>query len=57
MTLKSVQLFDVNGRVIARKNNVNALETSFTNLTFGKGIILVQITGSDNTVVTRKLVN
>ena len=57
MTIKSVQLFDVNGRVIARKNNVNALETSLTNLTFGKGLILVQITGTDNKVVTRKLVN
>lgn len=56
-TIKSVQLFDVNGRVIARKNNVNALETSLTNLTFGKGLILVQITGTDNKVVTRKLVN
>ena len=57
MTIKSVQLFDVNGRVIARKNNVNALETSFTDLTFGKGVILVQITGTDNKVLTRKLVN
>lgn len=57
MTIKSVQLFDVNGRLIATKNNVDALETSFSNLNFGKGIILVKVTGTDNTVVTRKLVN
>jgi hypothetical protein len=55
MTLKSVQLFDVNGRVIATKNNVNALETSFSNLSFAPGVILVKITGTDNKVVTRKL--
>jgi hypothetical protein len=57
MTIKSVQLFDVNGRVIATKNNVNALETSFSNLSLASGVILVKITGTDNTVVTRKLVN
>lgn len=57
MTIKSVQLFDVNGRVIATKNDVNALETSFSNLNFGKGIILVKVTGTDNKVVTHKLVN
>lgn len=57
MTIKSVQLFDVNGRVIATKNNVDALETSFSNLDSGKGIILVKVTGTDNKVVTRKLVN
>lgn len=57
MAIKSVQLLDLNGRVIATKNNVNALETSFANLTFGRGIILVKITGTNNKVVTRKLVN
>lgn len=57
MTIKSVQLFDVNGRVIATKNNVNGLETSFSNLSLASGVILVKITGTDNTVVTRKLVN
>lgn len=57
MTIKSVQLFDVNGRVIATKNNVNALETSFSNLSLASGVILAKITGTDNTVVTRKLVN
>lgn len=38
-------------------SNVNALETSISNLTFAKGIILIQITGPNNKVVTRKLVN
>ena len=57
MNIKSAQLFDVNGRIIATKYNVNALETSFTNQTFAKGLILVQVTGTDNKVVTRKLVN
>jgi hypothetical protein len=56
MAIKSVQLFDVNGRVIATKNNVNALETSFSNLSFAPGVILVKIIGTDNKVVTRKLV-
>lgn len=57
MTIKSVQLFDVSGRVIASKNNVNALETSFSSSAFEKGLILVQITGTDNKVVTHKLLN
>lgn len=55
MTIKSVQLFDVNGRLIANKDNVNALETSFSNLSFAPGVILVKITGTDNKVVTKKL--
>lgn len=55
MTIKSVQLFDVNGRVIATKNNVNDIETSFSNLSFAPGVILVKITGTDNKVVTKKL--
>jgi hypothetical protein len=53
--IKSVQLFDVNGRVIATKNNVNAFETSFTNLSFAPGVILVKITGTDNKAVTKKI--
>jgi hypothetical protein len=56
MIIKSVQLFDINGRVIATKNNVNALETSFSNLTFAPDVVLVKITGIDNKVVSRKLV-
>jgi hypothetical protein len=55
MAIKSVQLFDINGRVIASKNSVNALETSFTNLNIAPGIILIKVTGTDNKVVTRKL--
>lgn len=57
MTIKSVQLFDVNGRVIATKNNVNTLETSFSSSAFAKGLILVQITGTNNKIVTRRLLN
>lgn len=57
MAIKSVQLFDVNGRVIATKNNVNALETSLSNQDFAKGIILVQITGANDKVATLKLIN
>lgn len=56
-TIKSVKLFDVNGRVIATKNNVDASETSFSNQTFAKGLILVQITGTNDKVATIKLVN
>ena len=55
--IKSVQLFDANGRVIATKNNVNALETSISNQDFAKGLILVQITGENDKVATIKLVN
>lgn len=55
MTIKSVQLFDVNGRVIATKNNVNALEISFSGQSFASGVILAKITGTDGKVVTKKL--
>lgn len=57
IVMKSVQLFDINGRLIAHKNNINASETSFSNLKLAHGVILVQITGTDNKVVTRKLIN
>lgn len=55
--IKSVKLFDANGRLIATKNNVNALETSLSSQDFAKGLILVQITGANDKVVTLKLVN
>jgi hypothetical protein len=54
-TIKSVQLFDVNGRVIATKNNVNASETSFSGQSFASGVIFAKITGMDDKVVTKKL--
>lgn len=55
MTIKSVQLFDINGQLIASINNINASETSFSHQTFGHGVILAKITGTDDKEVTRKL--
>jgi hypothetical protein len=54
--LDKVNLFDMRGRLIATKENINANSTSFTELNLANQILLVQIFDSFGNMVTKKLI-
>jgi hypothetical protein len=54
--LNKVNLFDIRGRLIATKENINANSTSFTDLNLANQILLVQIFDSFGNMVTKKLI-
>jgi len=55
--IDNIKLFDINGRLILEKSNVNANETVIESTKFGNQILIVKITSDDNKVVSIKLVN
>lgn len=55
-TIASVKVFDIRGRLLVEKMNVNASETSI-NAGSDKQVLIVQITSTDNVTVTKKVVN
>ena len=54
-TMNSIKVFDIRGRLLQEKNNINSSQT-----TIGSGlanqVLLVQITSEDGVVVTKKVV-
>ncbi len=54
--LIEVKLFDLNGRLLAVKSNINEPTVSFDNLPFANQVILVQSKVENGTVFTRKVV-
>lgn len=55
-SLSSVQLYDVRGRLLATKNDLNGLTTSFDSLELASQVLLVRVTTSDGVVVLRRVV-
>ena len=55
--ISSIKVYDILGRVIAEQNNVNANSATINNLRATNQVLLVKVTGADNTVVTKKVVN
>jgi hypothetical protein len=54
--MKNVSIFDVTGRLITSKVDVNATQTSFTTLPLTNQVLLVQITSETGVKVTKKVV-
>lgn len=54
--IKDVQIFDVAGREITQKYNINAMKTSFQNLNVANQVLMVQITGVNGEVITKKVI-
>ncbi len=54
--MKSVKLFDIRGRLIYTQNEINATSTSIANLFVAQQLLLVQITTTENEVVTKKVI-
>lgn len=56
MILDKVNLFDMRGRLIARKENINTNTTTFSDLNLSNQILLVQIFDENGNAVTKKLI-
>jgi hypothetical protein len=54
--MSKVRVFDVRGRLIFEKNNINATAVKLTDLKAEQQVLLVQITSDDNRIVTKKVV-
>lgn len=54
--MKNVKLYDIAGRLIVSRDNINAAETVFTNLPTTQQVLLVQITTETGEKVTKKVV-
>lgn len=53
--LKSVQIVDISGRVLASKSQLSANETEFSGLHFAQQTLLIQVTTQEGFVMTKKL--
>ena len=56
VNMKSVQIYDLRGRLVAEQNTINASKAAFTNLNVAQQVLLVHITSNDNVTVTKKIV-
>lgn len=54
--MQSIKVFDVRGRLLLEKKNINATRTSF-DAGFTNQVLLIEITSSDGLKVTKKYVN
>ena len=54
--MAKVRVFDVRGRLIFEKNNINATAVKLTDLKAEQQVLMVQITSDDNRIVTKKVV-
>jgi len=55
--IDNVKVFDVRGRLLVSKSNVNASSIVLENVTSEKQVLLVQITSLDNVTVFKKVIN
>ncbi|AWA29764.1 hypothetical protein HYN48_06555 [Flavobacterium magnum] len=55
--MSGVKVFDIRGRLIYRKDGINANDTLLENLRAEEQVLLVRITSTDNVTVTRKVAN
>jgi large repetitive protein len=55
--MDNVKVFDIRGRMIYEKKNINAAETTLNDLSAAQEVLLVQITSTDGRTVTKKAVN
>jgi hypothetical protein len=57
ITMKNVQLFDMNGRLVFKKENVNNSETTIDASRFAHQVLIVKITSDGKKEVSKKVVN
>jgi hypothetical protein len=54
--IKSVQVYDIQGRLIAEQKNVKAQKASISNLKATNQVLIVKVTAEDNQTATKKVV-
>jgi hypothetical protein len=57
MVINSVLVYDIQGRLIAERNNMKATAVTLDNLKASNQVLLVKVSGENNQVVTKKVVN
>ena len=55
--MNNIKVFDIQGRLIAERNNVKANTTSIQNLKARNQVLIVQVTNEDNQVISKKVEN
>jgi hypothetical protein len=56
-TIKTIQVYDVQGRLIAQQKNVNAATATIHNLKAVSQLLIVKVSAVDNSVVSKKVMN
>jgi len=54
--ISDVKIFDIRGRLVYEKRQINASTTSLTDLNAGHQVLLVHITSNENKTITKKVV-
>jgi len=55
--IDSIRVYDVQGRLIAEQNKVKANTATISNLKVNNQVLIVKVTGEDNSEVTKKVLN
>jgi len=55
--IRSIQVYDVQGRLLAEQKNVKSNAASISNLRVEYQVLVVRVTGEDNSEVTKKVAN
>jgi hypothetical protein len=55
--IKTIAVYDLQGRLIAQQKNVNATTATISNLKAVRQVLIVKITADDNSVVSKKVLN
>ncbi len=55
--IKSVQVYDVQGRLIVQQKNVNATTATINNLKALSQVLIVKVIATDNSMVSKKVLN
>ena len=55
--MNNIKVFDIQGRLVAERNNVKANATSIQNLIASNQVLIVKVTTDDNQVVSKKVEN
>jgi hypothetical protein len=55
--MNNIKVFDIQGRLVAERNNVKANTTSIQNLKASNQVLIVKVTTDDNQVISKKVEN
>jgi lysophospholipase L1-like esterase len=56
-TIKTIEVYDVQGRLIAQQKNVNATTATIKNVKAVRQMLIVKVSADDNSVVSKKVLN
>jgi hypothetical protein len=56
-TMQTVNIFDIRGRLLQTKTNINASTITLNNVATANQVLIVKITNTNNETVTKKVVN